>query len=261
MFAGARPMILTALQAGLWGLFAASGLIIGAVIAWSVDLPHRLISAVTGFGGGVLIAVLSVELIETAFANGGARVTVGGFLVGALVFSTINWRLAAQGAKHRNRCGGCVQQPTEADQKGSGAAIAVGALLDGIPESLVIGLSLLAGGEIGLALVAGFFLANIPQGLSSAAGMKQAGRSALYIFGVWTAITLASGLAAALGGSAVIGMDPAVHAAILAFAAGGVLAMLAEAMIPEAFDDAQPFIGVITVAGFIAAFLLIKADG
>jgi ZIP family zinc transporter len=180
-------------------------------------------------------------------------------LLGAAVFSTINWRLARYGARHRNRCGSCVQQPSEADHKGSGLAIAVGALLDGIPESMVIGLSIAEGGKIGAALVAGFFLANIPQGLSSASGMKSAGRSLRYIFSVWIGITLICCVAAA--GAATLGsIAPSIPAAILAFAAGGVLAMLAESMIPEAFEDAQPFIGLFTVCGFLAAFLIIQSQ-
>ncbi|XXT18868.1 hypothetical protein WME94_52440 [Sorangium sp. So ce429] len=131
-------------------------------------------------------------------------------------------------------------------------AIAVGAVLDGIPESLVIGLSLLGGGKIGLGLVAGFFLANVPQGLSSASGMKKAGRSSSYIFSLWTGIVLISGMAAAAGYLLLGTAAPSLPATILAFAAGGVLAMLAESMIPEAFADAQPFIGLITVVGFLA---------
>ena len=249
-------------QAGLWGLLASSGLLIGASIAVAFHdrLSHRIISAVMGFGGGALIAVLSVDLMEKAFEDGGPVAATSGFLLGAAVFSATNWMLARHGARHRNRCGECVAQPSEAEHKGSGLAIAVGAILDGVPESLVIGLSLLGGGSIGLGLVAGFFLANVPQGLSSAAGMKAAGRSSAYIFSVWTGIPLISGVAAAVGYLSLGSAGPALPAAILAFAAGGVLAMLAETMIPEAFEDAQPFIGVITVVGFLAAFLIIKAQ-
>ncbi len=249
-------------QAGLWGLLAGSGLLIGATIAvvFYAHLSHRIIAAVMGFGGGVLIAVLSVDLMEMAFEDGGPVSAISGILVGAAIFSAINWRLARYGARHRNRCGGCVKQPSKAEDKGSGLAIAVGALIDGIPESIVIGLSLLSGGKIGMALVAGFFLANIPQGLSSASGMKTAGRSHRYIFFVWVSIPLICGLAAAIGNLALGSAVPTVPAAILAFAAGGVLAMLAESMIPEAFEDAQPFIGLITVIGFLAAFLIIKAQ-
>ena len=250
------------LQAGLWGLLSASGLVIGAAIAVGLyeRLSHRVIAAVMGFGGGVLIAVLSMDLMEKAFTAGGPLAAVSGLLLGAFVFSALNWRLARQGAKHRNRCGGCVEQPSETEHKGSGLAIALGAILDGVPESMVIGLSLLGGGKIGVGLVAGFFLANVPQGLSSASGMKKAGRSNSYIFLVWTGIMLVSGLAAALGAFSLGSAGTALPAVILAFAAGGVLAMLAESMIPEAFEDAQPFIGLITVLGFLAAFLIIKGE-
>ena len=246
-------------KAACWGLLAGSGLLIGAVVAVALDarLSHRIVAAIMGFWGGVLIAVLSVDLMATAFDGGTAAATFG-VLVGAAAFSAINWRLAQDGARHRNRCGQCVEQPSESEHKGSGLAIAVGAVLDGIPESLVLGLSLLDAGKIGLGLVAGFFLANVPQGLSSTSGMKRAGRSSRYIFGVWTGMVLIGGIAAAVGYLGLGAAAPAVPAMILAFAAGGVLAMLAESMIPEAFADAQPFIGLITVVGFLVAFLIAR---
>ena len=247
-------------QAAFWGLFAASGLLIGAVVAVTFDarLTHRKVAAVMGFGGGVLIAVLSVDLMDSAFRDGCAIVAACGLLLGATVFCVLNWRLAQHGARHRNRCGTCVAQPSEAEHRGSGLAIALGTVLDGVPESLVIGLSLLGGGSAGLGLVTGFFLANVPQGLSSASGMRKAGRSTRYIFTVWAAILLSSGIAAVAGYLLLGSAAPALSAAILAFAAGGVLAMLAESMIPEAFADSQPFIGLITVVGFLVAFLIIK---
>lgn len=248
------------LQACLWGLLAASGLLIGAAVAFFIELPHRLIAAIMGFGGGVLIAVLSVDLMEKSYQAGGLQPTIWGFFGGAIVFCVANWLLSKRGAKHRKRCGGCVKQDSEEDTKGSGLAIAAGALLDGIPESMVIGLSLLGGEKIGLGVVAGFFLANVPQGLSSVSGMKDAGRSGRYIFGVWVGITLLSGVAAGLGNLAFGGFAPEVVAGILAFAAGGVLAMLAETMVPEAFQDCQSFTGLITVVGFLTAFLLIKSS-
>ncbi|MBA3356570.1 MAG: ZIP family zinc transporter [Pyrinomonadaceae bacterium] len=192
------------------------------------------------FGGGVLIAVVSVDLMEMAFTGGGPIAAILGILLGAAVFSAINWFLARHGARNRKRCGGCVEQPSEADHKGSGLAIAVGALLDGIPESMVIGLSLSGGGKIGFALIVGFFLSNVPQGLSSASGMKVAGRSRRYIFSVWIGIPLISSLAAAGGNLALGFAGPVVPAAILAFAAGCVLAMLAETMILPGFGFSGP---------------------
>lgn len=253
-------MVPTLAYATVWGVLAAAGLLIGALVAVAFDarLSHRVVAASMGFGGGVLIALLSLDLMDSAFKKGGPIAATSGLLLGAAVFSVMNWRLATRGARHRNRCGDCVSQPSETDHQGSGRAIMLGAVLDGIPESLVLGLSLLSGEKVSLGLVAGFFLANVPQGLSSTYGMKQAGRSSRYIFGLWSGIALISGMAAAAGYLALGTATSALPATILAFAAGGVLAMLAESMIPEAFADAQPFIGLITVVGFLVAFLMIK---
>ena len=214
-----------------------------------------------GFGSGVLVHVLASQLIRESVDSGRLAVTLGSFIAGAAVFSGANWLLSKRGAKHRNRCGDCVQQPKEDEAPGSGLAIAIGALLDGIPESLIIGLSV-RDGEVALtvvAVVAGFFISNLPQGLSSASGMKQAGRSKVYVLSVWIAIALASGVAAAIGYAALGGAGDALQASIKAFAAGALLAMLAETMIPEAFEKAQSFIGLITASGFVVALVLALA--
>ena len=114
------------------------------------------------------------------------------------MFSSVNWLLSRHGAKHRKRCGECVEQPREEQQPGSGLAIAAGSFLDGVPEGVVLGLSVLHQGAPGLGTVAAFFLGNIPEALSSSAGMRRAGRSARYVFGVWVGIFLMIGLATAL---------------------------------------------------------------
>jgi zinc transporter, ZIP family len=144
---------------------------------------------------------------------------------------------------------------------GSGLAIAVGALLDGIPESIAIGITMIRGGNVSLVAVVAIFLSNIPEGLSSAAGMKQAGRGASYVFGVWGAIAVISGIASLAGYTLFSGFAAAVIAGTEAVAAGAILAMIADTMIPEAFAIAHDFAGLITVAGFLAAFALSKAAG
>lgn len=245
-------------QAYLWGLVVGSGLLLGAAIAYFLELPHRAIAAVMGFGGGVLISAISFELMEEAYVHGGFASAIGGFFAGGALFCAVNWYLSLRGARHRKRCGICVPQPSESEVKGSGLAIAAGALIDGIPEAIVIGLSLTAGVAIGKMVLVGFFLANIPQGLSSASGMKEAGRTASYIFGVWAGIVVLSGFAALLGYAVFGRFSPRVVASVTALAAGGVLAMLAETMIPEAFEKAQHFIGLITVTGFLVFFILTK---
>ena len=246
-------------QAGFWGLVAGGALLIGAAIAYFIDVPQRLIAAVMAFGSGVLISALSFELMDEAFRKGGFDSTAIGFLSGAAVYTAANWFLDKRGAKHRKRSGG--HQPSEKDNAGSGLAIAVGALLDGVPESIVIGLSMLQGGVVSMVAVIAIFLSNIPEGLSSAAGMKKAGRSATYIFGIWAGIAVTSGIAAVVGYTVFQDFSDEIVAATTAVAAGAILAMLADTMIPEAFEVAHNFAGFITVAGFLAAFVLSKMGG
>ncbi len=246
------------LQAYFWGLIVGSGLLLGALVPYFTDLPHRVIAAVMGFGGGVLISILSFALMEEAYHKGGFTSTIAGFILGGAMFSGMNWYLSKKGAKHRKRCGECVLKSSESEVGGRGLAIAIGALMDAIPEAIIIGLNLIGGVMIGKVVLVGFFLANIPQGLSSVSGMKDTGRSAAYIFGVWGGITLLSGAAAVVGYTVFGNFSVKVVAATSALAAGSVLAMLAETMIPEAFEKAQSFIGLITVAGFLTIFLLTK---
>jgi ZIP family zinc transporter len=242
------------LSAGLWGLLAGSALLVGAALGFYLDLKQRLVGAVMAMGAGVLISALSFELMENALRRGGMASTALGFVLGAGVYSGANLWLARRGAKHRKRSGD--QQREAHDQPGGGLAIALGALLDGIPESVVIGVSLLAGKGVSLVAVAAVFLSNIPEGLSSAAGMKSAGRGFRYVFGVWGGIALLSGVAALLGYVAIAGHSESLIAAITATAAGAILAMLADTMIPEASEGSHELTGMLTVLGFLAAFVL-----
>lgn len=249
-------MIPDSVQTGLWGLLAGSALVIGAAIGYFARVSPRLVAAVMAFGSGVLISALAFELMDDAYERGGFNSTAIGFVVGAAVYTVVNVLLARKGAKHRKRSDGA--QPSEEEHSGSGLAIAAGALLDGIPESIVIGVSMIAGKSVGLVTVIAIFLSNIPESLSSSAGMKHAHRSAAYIFGVWTGIALISGLAAFLGFALFRHYSPEVIAFTTAIAAGAILAMLADTMIPEAFKSAHNFAGLITVIGFLAAFALSK---
>jgi ZIP family zinc transporter len=246
-------------QAGLWGFVAGAALLIGAAAGYFLKVPERLIAAIMAFGSGVLISALSFELVDEAYRQGGFEATAIGFLAGAAVYTAANWYLNHRGAKHRKRSG--EQQASEAEDSGSGLAIAVGALLDGIPESIVIGLSMLKGGVVSTVAVAAIFLSNVPEGLSSAAGMKKAGRSPVYIFGIWGGIALASGIASLVGYTVFQHFTAEVVAATTAVAAGAILAMLVDTMIPEAFEVAHDFAGLITVAGFLAAFALSRLGG
>jgi ZIP family zinc transporter len=244
------------LQAGAWGSLAGSALLLGAAAACFFKIPTRLIAAIMAFGSGVLISALAFELMDEAVQRGGFPWTAAGFLGGAVLFTVVNVFLNSRGARHRKRSG--KQQVSEAEQAGSGLAIAAGALLDGIPESIVIGVGLLKGEGVGLVTVVAIFLSNLPEGISSAAGMKRSGRSLRYIFGVWGGIAVVSGIAAMLGCAAFHGAPPELIAATMAVAAGAILAMLSDTMIPEAFEEAHAFSGLITAAGFLVSFALSK---
>lgn len=245
------------IEAGLWGLVAGGALVIGAAIAWFVHVPRRVVASIMAFGAGVLISALSFDLVDEAEASGGLRATALGFLAGALVYVAANLLLARRGARHRKRSGD--EQSSEQEQEGSGAAIAIGALLDGVPESVVLGLSLVGGGGVGVPVLAAIFISNLPEGLSSAAGMKRAGRSARYVFGVWCGIALASGIAGALGCLVLQDASATTIAAITAVAAGAILAMVADTMIPEAFERTHLYAGLLATIGFLCAFTISRA--
>ncbi|MGZ3861052.1 MAG: ZIP family metal transporter [Flavisolibacter sp.] len=246
-------------KATFWGFVSGSALLVGASLGYWVKVPKKIIAFVMGFGSGVLISALAFDLMDEAYQRGGFDSTAIGFVSGAVVYSLINYFLSKKGAKHRKRSGG--QQPSEEENSGSGLAIAAGALLDGIPESIAIGVSMIEGGVVSTAAVIAIFLSNIPESLSSTTGMKNAGRKPRYIFGVWGTITLISTLASLCGYSIFKNFSPDVTAASIAVAAGAILAMLSDTMMPEAFEEGHDFTGVITVIGFLAAFMLTKLGG
>lgn len=246
-------------QALLWGTAAGSALVLGAGIAWWWKVPPRIVSTVMAFGAGVLISALAFELVDEAVDNGGLLPTASGFLAGALIFVGSNILLARAGARHRKRSG--QKQPSEKDSPGSGTAIAIGALIDGIPESLVLGVGLLASGTVSPAMLAAVFISNVPEGLSSTAGMKRAGRGPGYVFGVWTAIAVLCGLASLLGYTALENAPAELIAFITAVAAGGILAMVADTMIPEAFEEHHNLTGLTAAVGFLTAFTIHHSGG
>lgn len=247
-----------AIQAGLWGLLSGSALLIGAAVGWFIPLSRRVIAAIMAFGAGVLISALSFELMDEAWKRGGFVPVAAGFLGGALLYTIANKVLAAWGAKHRKRADPAQREQDKQRNDQNGNALAMGAVLDGIPESIVIGVSLLRGGAVGLVAVIAVFLSNIPEGLSSAAGMKAEGRKFRFVFALWTGIAAIAGLASWFGYVVFDGVDPALVSAVQATAAGAILTMVVDTMVPEAFEGTHDYAGMIAVGGFLAAFALSK---
>jgi zinc transporter, ZIP family len=246
------------LTASAWGLLVSAGLIVGAVAGLFAPLQHRGITRVMAAGAGILIAAASLDLIVSAVRAAGPRPVAIALLIGAALFSLANALLANQ-AKHRKRCGMCVEQPTEKGAPGSGVAIAVGTLMDAIPEAIVLGLETARMAAPALGLVVAFALGNVAEALSSASGMAIAGRSKRYIFGLWGGATVLVIIVAAASAALAARVPPEFASLCNAFAAGALLAMVVETMIPEAAADAAPFNGLLAVVGFLALLLLIGA--
>lgn len=245
-----------ALTALGWGLFGGSALLVGAAIGWFARPSPRIVAAVMAFGSGVLISAIAFDLMDDAAGKGGIAASATGFMVGAMAFTLGALYLARRDAGGRKRSSASAAAPATAAM-----AIALGSVFDGIPESMVIGLSLLDGEGVSLPVVIAIFLSNVPEGMSSSAGMKASGLSRRFVFGLWSAIAILCGIGAVAGFHLFAGAPPHYVAIAQGVAAGAMLAMIADTMIPEAFDTAHDFAGLITAAGFVCAFMLSHAFG
>ena len=237
------------LAAAGWGLLGGVALVLGAAIGLMARPSQRTIAVIMAFGAGVLISALTFELTEEAFRRGGALAVSGGLAAGALAFFAADWLVDRRGGSDRKRSGG--QQAG-----GSAPAIVIGALMDGIPESAAIGLTLIEGGGVGVPVVAAVFLSNLPESISAARGLRVAGHRPSRIVALWVAVALISGLAAALGYGLLDSASPLLVGAVQAFAAGAILTMLADTMMPEAFEHGGGVVGLVTVGGFATSYLL-----
>ena len=235
-------------EAFAWGAFGGAALIVGALAGLWLPLSPRLVGIVMAVGAGVLISAVAFDLVEEAVETAhGERGVALGLAAGALTFFAGDWWI--------DRMGGADRKSMEGPQeKGSGLAIVLGAVLDGIPESIVLGLTLLGGGGVSIAFVAAVFISNLPEGLAASTGLKASGWSSGRIVALWTGITLVSAVAALAGYGLFDTASSGTVAFMLAFAGGAVLTMLADTMMPEAFDKAGPLVGLFTTAGFAVAF-------
>ena len=240
-----------------WGAVSYVGLLVGALAGSFSRIRHHAIAMTMSVGAGLLLAGASLKVAADAIRIAGPVAAALLMVVGAAVFSTSNALLSRFGAAHRKRCGECVQQPTESQQPGSGVAIAFGNVLDAVPEAIVLGITL-RDRVIPFALVFALSVGNFPEALSSAAGMRVAGRSYSYILLVWSAIAIGAAVAIATGYVGFGSLGEAWPPRLQAFGAGALLAMTAETMIPEAFHNSPRFSGLLAAFGF-GLLLLVDA--
>lgn len=236
-------------EAFIWGLVAASSLIIGAILAIIFKIPRPALGLIMAFGVGVLISAVSFELIEEAFqsTNRGWAIAVG-LISGAVAFTLGNFII--------DHLGGRKHRKGDKAAKNSGLAILLGTVLDGIPESIVIGLSLVKGGSIGIAVLVAVFLSNLPEAIAATSGLKASGWNKWRIIRLWTVVALISGLASLAGYLFFDQAGPEVLGFTLAFAGGALLTMLATTMMPDAFRDSGKLVGLVTTLGFGLAYLI-----
>ena len=229
------------------GLLAGGALFVGALIAWFVNVPSRVVASVMAFGAGVLISALAFDLVGEAMAESGLWPTVSGFAVGAIVYVGVNVLLDRFNARNKK---GSSEGP------GTGTGIAVGALLDGVPESMVLGLSMLGGQGVSIPILTAVIISNLPEGLSSTAELKAAGRKPRFVFALWGGIALAAAISSLLGFTILADAPVELTGFITSLAAGAMLAMISDTMIPDAFRKAHNYTGLLATLGFLTSLVI-----
>lgn len=254
-------------EAALFGLIASSALVLGALAGERVELPKRLLAAMLAFASGALITALAFELFEDSYEQGGLWRAALGLGVGAAVFTVISYFLdrAAEGDSQDDDDGSEKLDPdAAADDRapssasvsgGAGLALLAAVTLDGVPENLALGVSL-GEGSGGLALLAAIFVSNFPEALVGSASMRAQGRSQLFTVGTWSLCALLLTAAVLVGAGPLSSAQPETLSLPLAFAAGAVLASLADTLMPEAYEQGGPTVALSTTAGFILSFYL-----
>jgi zinc transporter, ZIP family len=237
-------------EALFWGVLASSSLLVGGLVALRVHIRPLVLGLIMAFGAGVLISAVAYELVQEAFdTTAGSGGVALGLALGSLAFFTGDLLIGRLGGAHRKRSSG--------EQAGGTAlAIVLGIVLDGIPESIVLGLTLLTGEGISAAMIAAVFLSNLPESVAATVGLRNAGWPVARVMGLWALVTAAAGIAALLGYALLDGASPRTIAFVLAFAGGAILTMLADTMMPEAFEHGGRYVGLATTAGFGLAFAI-----
>lgn len=234
------------LNAFLWGAAAASSLVIGDIIATYIMIPRRIVGLVLAFGVGVLMSAVSFELVESAFitTNRGWAIAWG-LLAGAAVFfigDTLVERLGGRSHRH--------------GKQGPGLPIMLGTVLDGIPESIVIGLTLVKGGTVSIAMLVAVFLSNLPDAIGATTSLRSVGWRRNRTLGMWVVVVVLSAFSALAGYALFDKASPDVLAFTMSFAGGALLTMIADSMMPEAYRDSGNLGGLLTTLGFGLAYFI-----
>ena len=236
------------LEAAIWGLIAASSLVIGSLLTFWLKPSRRLIGLIMAFGAGTLISAIAYDLVEDAAASGRPLLLALGLALGAVTFFIGDWWVDRAGGAHRKRSSG-------KQAEGNSFGIFIGTLLDGVPESFILGASLVAGNGVSVTFLVAVFISNLPEAMGATTGMNIAGWSKRRILGIWLAVAAVSALAAA-SGYALTSMRSLDNVLAQAFAAGALLTMLSDTMLPEAHENGGNAVGLLTVLGFAVAFAL-----
>jgi ZIP family zinc transporter len=221
---------------------------VGSIAALRWEIPTRIVGLVMAVGAGALISAVAYELVDEAIQTaGGTSWALFGIVAGALAFFVGDYLVDRRGGENRKDISG------DEDGSGNGQAIALGSLLDGVPESIVIGASLVTGGGVSMAVVAAAMISNFPEGLGGSASLLRSGEGHRKVLGVWAAIVIISAISATIGYAVLDDAPKGAGAFFQMFAAGAMLTMLTDSMIPESHDEGGNAAGLFTVIGFLLA--------
>ena len=235
----------------IYSIISGFALLVGALVGIYFKLPQKVIARIMAFGSGVLICAMTFGLMEEAFNHGGFDAVIIGFLLGGKVFVIGDYLLHISGGrKHKRK-----QLPISSDNS-SGGAIALGSILDGIPESIALGIALFNGQGTGLLMMTAIALSNFPEGISSISGLVKEGFTKKKIVLMWSAVAILSVLISVASYVFLNDINPNTIGILEAFAAGSILAMLASSMMPEAYEDGGYPIALMTILGFLVSFMI-----
>jgi ZIP family zinc transporter len=243
-----------------WGVVVGASLVAGAVAAAALTLPGRVAALLTAFGGGVLLAAIAFELMPEADREAGVALTIAGVLAGMVVYVAADaWLSRDEGMDRMRRSGhaAAAGQPMmmrNADAA-RGESIAAGLFVDGVPESLALGLTI-AEGEIGVALLAGVLIGNVVEAYGAAQPIVAGGHTKRFAVMLLAAIGAALALATVLGGTVLADASGELVGTAQAVAAGAVLAVVTIAIVPHAFEEVSRMVAATTVLGFLVGYVL-----